>query len=88
MVMSEIPFREPGCAARFALAGGLKLGQSGSSARPYDIMAGWLLKKGVDGPKRLARTLAPPKSANKNRKTCFLQSKRQFCPTFDFENKL
>jgi hypothetical protein len=41
------------------------LGQSGSSALPYPIMAGWRLKKGVDGPKRLARTLAPPKSGNK-----------------------
>jgi hypothetical protein len=42
-------------------------------------MAGWRLKKDADGPKRLARTLAPPtpltKSANKNRKTCFIQSK-------------
>jgi hypothetical protein len=38
---------------------------SGSSALPYYIMAGWLLKKGVDWPKRLARTLAPPKNANK-----------------------
>ena len=42
-------------------------------------MAGRLLKKEADGPKRLARTLAPPKKAPKraikNRKTCFLQSK-------------
>jgi hypothetical protein len=37
-------------------------------------MAGWLLKKGADGPKQLAGTLAPPESADKNRKTCFLQS--------------
>ncbi|MGA2868994.1 MAG: hypothetical protein ABSF34_07530, partial [Verrucomicrobiota bacterium] len=44
---------------------------------PDYIMAGRLLKMGADGPKRLARTLAPPKRANKNRKTCFLQNKEK-----------
>jgi hypothetical protein len=43
------------------------------------MMAGWLLKKGADGLKRLARTLAPPtpshqKAAIKNRKIYFSQS--------------
>ena len=40
--------------------------------------AGWLLKKDADWPKRLARTLAPPKKAAlKIRKSCFLQSNFQ-----------
>jgi hypothetical protein len=38
-------------------------------------MAERLLKKGADGPKRLARTLAPPKKAIKIEKSSFLQSK-------------
>jgi hypothetical protein len=37
-------------------------------------MAGRRLKKGADGPKRLARTLAPPESANNNGKTCLQSS--------------
>jgi hypothetical protein len=41
-------------------------GRAAALALPYDMMAGWLLKKGADGSKRLARTLTPPKSANKN----------------------
>jgi hypothetical protein len=32
------------------------------------IMAGWRLKKGADGPKRLAGTLAPPKTPIKMEK--------------------
>jgi hypothetical protein len=31
------------------------------------FVAGWLLKKGVDGTKRLARTLAPPDPPTKKR---------------------
>jgi hypothetical protein len=34
-------------------------------------MAAWLLKKGTDGTKRLARTLAPPKTAIKIDETMF-----------------
>jgi hypothetical protein len=47
-------------------------GRAAALALPYDMMAGWLLKKGADGSKRLARTLTPPKSANKNREICLL----------------
>jgi hypothetical protein len=39
-------------------------GRAAALALPDHIMAGWLLKKGVGGIKRLARTLAPPLSAN------------------------
>jgi hypothetical protein len=51
------------------------IGDGDTPSLPSQIMAGRLLKKGADETKRLARTLAPPKSANKNRKTCFLQSR-------------
>jgi hypothetical protein len=49
------------------------LGQSGSSALPYDTWQGDLLKKGVDEPKRLARTLAPPLSVYKIEKHIFAE---------------
>jgi hypothetical protein len=36
-------------------------GGAAAPALPHYIMAEWLLKKGADGAKRLAGTLAPPK---------------------------
>jgi hypothetical protein len=47
------------------------IGDGDTPSLPSQIMAGWLLKKGADGPQRLARTLAPPKSANKKLKNMF-----------------
>jgi hypothetical protein len=52
----------------------LLIGDGDTPSLLNQIMAGRRLKKGADGLKRLAGTLAPPKSANKNRKTFFLQS--------------
>jgi len=40
-------------------------------------MAGRRLKKGADGPKRLAGTLAPPKSANKMEKHAFFAKNQE-----------